>query len=127
MPQSGHWKNPREIALNQQNTIIWEWHGCHSNKEIQNWFSIFCSDTLRNADVKKNSTPDPGLGLYLDAYLTCDGFTYNVTRTQGPPTPGKAVTNIQKKFNMLLVFTSYFHLQKYKNIIFRLSNLTTER
>ena len=88
---------------------------------------FFCSDTLRHADVKKNSTPDPGLGLYLDAYLTCDGFTYNVTRTQGPPTPGKAVTNIQKKFNMLLVFTSYFHLQKYKNIIFRLSNLTTER
>jgi hypothetical protein len=60
-----------------------------SLRHFQNLIIICFSDTLRNADVKKGSVPDPELGLYLDAYLTCDGFTYNVSRTLGPPTPGK--------------------------------------
>ena len=49
--------------------------------------SNFYSEELRNANVKKNGTADHDLGLYLDAYVTCDGFTYNVTRMAGPPPP----------------------------------------
>ena len=51
-------------------------------------FNFFSSEELRNANIKKNSTPDPWeLGLNIDAYMSCDGFTYNVTRMAGPPTP----------------------------------------
>ena len=55
---------------------------------IYNNGNNFSSDELRNANIKKNSTPDPWeLGLNIDAYMSCDGFTYNVTRMAGPPTP----------------------------------------
>ena len=43
------------------------------------------SDEPRNINVNKSSSPDPDLGLFLDAFVTCNGFTFNVTRTAGPP------------------------------------------
>ena len=39
--------------------------------------------------MNKSSSPDPDLGLFLDAFATCDGFTFNVTRTAGPPAPAE--------------------------------------
>ncbi len=56
-------------------------------KTIQN------RDELRNANVKKDSSPDENLGpdanlgLFQDSFLTCDAFTFNVTWMAGPPSP----------------------------------------
>ena len=51
--------------------------------------NLLFSDEPRNSNVNKSSSPDPDLGLFLDAFATCDGFTFNVTRTAGPPAPAE--------------------------------------
>ena len=48
---------------------------------------------MKNVNVKVDS-PDVDLGIFLDAYLTCDGFTYNITRMFGPPPPGDNVRKL---------------------------------
>jgi hypothetical protein len=67
-------------------------------KKSRKQFSFTCKtiqnrDELRNANVKKDSSPDENLGpdanlgLFQDSFLTCDAFTFNVTWMAGPPSP----------------------------------------
>ena len=54
MPQSVHWKNSREIALDEQNTITGKWHGCHSKKGLSRLLGVILQIDLAQGDKKTN-------------------------------------------------------------------------